>query len=181
MKKFIIVLLITLYICNLAYAERKINCEIENTNAVTFFVEQLSQPMRLNFVKYAQSDNNNDYWLRVSMNSANRFMFFAKIKIEDKEFTIFENQNPTYSQKYATMGFNANTGTLTETTYKLQPEVIEAISQSAKPFQLIFNRQTKQNIVCKTDNSFLNAIKTIISYKYTDKNIFWNEDYTIKH
>ena len=176
MKKTLLVflLIVLVSVCTSALAaEREIFCELENEDAVTYYVNHQSLPIHKTFVKYTDKNNNNSYWFRISNNSYNRFLYYMSIKFDGKEYILHEIQNPTYSQERSTTGHNAAISQNVYSLYAVPQNVINDLKNCKTPIIFIVNRQKKQGMVYDSDIEFTQAIQKIIGLSYSNKDEYW--------
>lgn len=178
MKKLFIFFLFLLLACKPALAEeRKIYCEIESKNSVTYYVKSLNSGWGFKFykyfVKYVDNNGNSQYWIRISENNLDRFMYYLGLNVGDKNFELLQITSPTYSQIYSTTGTPAQASESLFAIYEVPQNVINEIKTAKTPITLILNKQNRQGINLNSDIEFTQAIQKIISLEYSDKDDYW--------
>lgn len=166
--------------CVPTYAEeeqRNIYAEIESPSALTYFVHISKKKPSLvyfnSFVKYADEQGNEDYWIRVSTMRKSRFMYYMELEIDGVKYKLPEIQNPTYSQKCSSAFAERITHSEFYSIYSVPKDIIEKIKIINNPINMIIHKQTRQNFILYTDIGFTKAMQKIISLNYSNKDEYW--------
>ncbi len=178
MKNFLILVILLIGIFSSAYAkERNIYCEIEDENAVTYFVHHSKKGTGVmyfnSFVKYIDNDGNENYWIRIGTPTKARFMYYMDIEFDNQKYRLREIKNPTHYQIFASNNSEKSTHTDFFTMYAVPNEVIAKLKTTSTPITLIVNKQSRQDMKINTDIKFTNAVQKLISLTYNDYDVYW--------
>ncbi len=178
MKKVIFLFLLIMSLSGNVYADdRTVYCEIEDKNAVTYYVRSMNSGWGFKyykfFVKYVDSNGNVDYWFRISQSSKGRFLYNLGIEVNNQKYELDLVKNPTYAQIYSGTDKFPNSFETSYAIYHIPQNIINEIMKTNEPIILYINKQNRQEMKMNSDKEFTEAIHKIIGLDYSNKSEYW--------
>lgn len=180
MKKnvcFFICFLLFISLATICYSAEKISCDLEGENAVSYYTRDVNSSFDSRyhkwFIKLVDKNAPPEYWIRLSSNNTDRFLYYLTLEFNNQSFKLFEIENRNIHHIQTT------TGLITEgafNIYAVPYEVIEKLKSISTPITLIINKSNRQGIKLNSNLDFTQAIQKIISLEYDDKEQYWKSN-----
>lgn len=174
-----LVLMVCLLTSPAGWAYKKLACEIEDENTVSYVVADgatlFNTGHRVLFVKRVDNSGNEEYWLREWVNTEeDRFLYYTSIVIDGNEYCLKAIKEPRYYHIVTGESvIEAGYLPLPKAYYFVPKEVINKIKDTNNDIVLIMNRLDKQNLKMVWRDKFKQDIQKMISLTYKDKDLYW--------
>ena len=178
-RKIFLVVMVCLLMSPMGWAYKKISCEPENDNTVSYVigdaVSSSGATHHLLFVKRVNSDGEEEYWVRQRVNTdKDRFLYNSSFVIDGIEYQI--RAITDMKHYYTQTGLTVREDLLGEyfVEYYIVPQdIIEKLGKTDNDVYVIMNRWREQNLKFKLRDRFKGDIQTVISLSYEDKDNYW--------
>lgn len=181
MKKFLFIFIFILTIHTPAFADQNIiMAEQESKNSITYVIAGRGYSCFKSFIKWTDSNNNTEYWFRVSTMLRDRLKPYLDVSIDGEPHKLLA------VEEYKKRHLKASSGT-EDSFYHLEDfecyiiptELISKLEQCSS-LELVATSQHRTGMKLPSNEYFLNGIKEIINLKYEDREPFFHNKTKVK-
>lgn len=181
MKKFIFILLTLLSINTCAFAGQDIiMSEQESQNAVTYVIAGQGYSCLKSFIKYVDSSNHEEYWIRLSTMFRDRLKPYVDMEIDGQAYRLWAFEEFKKRHLRSSSGTEGNFYNYEDfECYEVPKELIPKLA-NCKSMKMMATSQRRTEMKLVSNQYFLNGIKEIINLKYEDREPYYTNNEKVK-
>lgn len=181
MKKTVFLFLLLLMIHVPAFAGQDIiMAEQESEDSITYVIAGQGYSCFKSFIKWTDSNNNTEYWFRISTMLRDRLKPSIDLIIDGESYKLFAVKEYKKRHLKSSSGTEGNFYNLEDfECYTIPQELINKFS-TCNNLELIATSQRRTNMKLPSNSYFINGIKEIINLKYENREPFFLNNTKVK-